>query len=483
MKMSESRQPGSAVTPALRRQVGAAVAALPMLALIAALIVVQDHGLPLYAALAAGTAAAWAVASVIGASQRQLAEFALRGVRRVVPVLVILACVGAMTAAWLASGTVPGLIYYGLRLVNSRTLIIAGFILASVTSMALGSSIGTLSTVGIAVMGIARAAGAPLALMAGALASGALLGDRTSPLSGTFHLTANMTEIPPDRALRALAPSAAAAWLLSLAGFWLLGGSWRPGAGAGDAAATAVFTRNLAASFDLSWVVLLPPAVVFALALARRPIRESLGAGLVAGVIIALVVQRHPLPALLRELVAGYALHSGVNALDAVVSGGGLLRMANIVLLLTFAGAFSGIMEGMELLEALVRPLLGRVRRPQGLLTATMALSCLTAAIVANQVLSIIIPARLVRGEYARRRLPPDLLARMLADSGAVISPLIPWNLMAVISAAALGIPPTAYAPYALLMYLFPLVSLVWIWTRADRPHSVPAAPGGRAER
>lgn len=478
MKMSESRQLAPALATAGRRQVRPAVAALPMLALIAALAVVQGRGWPLYTALIAGFTAAWAVASLLGASQRQLAELALRGVRRVVPVLVILACVGAMTAAWLASGTVPGLIYYGLRLINPRAIIVAGFVLASVTSMALGSSIGTLSTVGIAVMGIARAAGAPLPLMAGALASGALLGDRTSPLSGTFHLTANMSEISPDRALRALAPSAATAWLLSLAGFWLLGLGWQPGASAGDVAAAAVFTRNLAANFNLSWVVLLPPAVVFALALARRPVRDSLGAGLAAGMIIALLVQRHPLSALLQELVSGYTLHSGVRALDSVISGGGLVRMVNIVLLLTFAGAFSGIMEGMELLEALVRPFIARVRRPRDLLTATMVLSCLTAAIVANQVLSIIIPARLVRSEYARRRLPPESLARMLADSGVVISPLIPWNLMAVISAAALGIAPTAYAPYALLMYLFPLVSLVWIWTRADRPQGAPAAAG-----
>lgn len=476
MKMSESRQLSPALANADQRQVEPAVAALPMLALIAALAAVQGRGWPLYTALVAGFAAAWAVASLLGAPQRQLAEFALRGVRRVLPVLVILACVGALTAAWLASGTVPGLIYYGLRLINPRALIVAGFILASVTSLALGSSIGTLSTVGIAVMGIARAAGAPLPLMAGALASGALLGDRTSPLSGTFHLTANMTEITPERALRALAPSAALAWPLALAGFWLLGQGWRPGAQVSEAAAAIVFTRNLAANFNLSWLVLLPPVVVFALAFARRPVRESLGAGLACGIIIALLVQRHPLSSLLRELVAGYALHSGVSTLDSVISGGGLVRMVNIVLLLAFAGAFSGIMEGMELLESLVRPLLARVHGPRDLLMATMALSCLTAAIAANQVLSIVIPARLVRREYARRRLPPESLARMLADSGTVVSPLIPWNLMAVISAAALGIAPAAYAPYALLMYLFPLVSLVWVWLRGDLPKGAPAA-------
>lgn len=448
------------------RTTGPLIASLPMLALVVALVVVESLDLPLYLALAGGFGAAWLVGSTLRAGPAQLADLAWRGIRRIAPVLVILACVGAMTAAWLASGTVPGLIYYGLSLVSPGVLVVAGFVLASLTSMVLGSSIGTLSTVGIALMGVARAAGAPLPLMAGALASGALLGDRTSPLSGTFHLTANMTETPVDRTLKALVPSALPAWLLSLAGFLVLGASWRPAAGAGHSLVVESFTRSLAANFTISWVVLLPPLIVFALAALHRPVNQSLAAGLASGIIISLLLQHHPLVATVRELIFGYAPHSGSPALDAVISGGGLLKMVNTVLLLVFAGAFSGIMEGLELLEALVSPVLARIRHTRSLLVATMALSCLTAATVANQVLSIIIPARLMRTEYARRRVPSEVLARMLADSGSVVSPLIPWNLMAVISSTALGLPASAYGPYGLLMYLFPLVSLVWIFTR-----------------
>lgn len=441
-------------------------AAAPMLALIAALIFTQRRGLPLYVALAIGFVASWLVASLLGAPQRGLLGYAGRGVRRVLPILAILACVGGMTAIWLASGTVPGLIYYGLSLVSPGIMIVAGFVLASVTSMVLGSSIGTLSTIGIALMGVARAAGVPLPLMAGALASGALLGDRTSPLSGTFHLTANMTETSVERTLRALLPSALPAWLLSLTAYVVLGGRWQGDVGAAGAAVAAPFLRSLAANFDLSWVVLLPPVVVFALAAARRPVLQSLVAGLLAGAAIAVIVQHRPPLALAGDLVAGFALKSGVPSLDAIVSGGGLLHMVNTILLLVFAGAFSGVLEGMELLEALVRPLLARIKRPQELLVATMGLSCLAAATVANQVLSIILPARLLHGEYARRRIPSELMARMLADSGSVVSPLIPWNLMAVISSAALGLAPSAYGPYAVLMYAFPIVTLVWIYSR-----------------
>lgn len=433
-----------------------------MLVLVMSLVAVRVWDAPLFAALAAGFAASWVSAAAAGQGHRAIAGFAWQGLRRMVPVFWLLCLVGAMISTWLAGGTVPGLIYYGLMLARPGTLLITAFVLASATSMMLGSSIGTLSTVGLALMGVAKATGVAPPVMAGALVSGALLGDRTSPLSAAFQLIVNMTEVPRGEALRTLAATGAPAWVLSCGCYYLVGLAWEPAVGAAAQAPAALMT-GLASAYHLQWPVLLPPLVVLALALSRLPVLYGLGAGVLAGAAVAVGLQGNTAGAVLSSVLLGFRLQSGDPVLDSVVAGGGLLPMVPMLLLLAFAGAFSGVMEGAGLLEGLVRPLLARLKGARALLVGTMGLSCLTGAVMANQVLAIIIPARILRGEFKRRAVPAAWLARALADSGTTVSPLMPWNLMAVISAAALGVPTVAYAPYAALLYLLPLVTLVWV--------------------
>ena len=102
--------------------------------------------------------------------------------------IMVMICVGAMIASWIFSGTIPMLIYYGIKLIDPRFLFVTGFLVCAIISTFTGTSFGSAGTAGVAVMGVAIATGAPLPVAAGAVISGAVFGDKLSPFSDTTML-------------------------------------------------------------------------------------------------------------------------------------------------------------------------------------------------------------------------------------------------------------------------------------------------------
>lgn len=431
-------------------------AALPLIGTVLLLVfsIVVWKG-PLYPALAGGLALASIVAYRRGASLGSLVRAVFEGAKHTYPVVSILALIGILIATWLSSGTVPGLIYYGLKLVSPRFLAVAAFGLSMVTSLVLGTSIGTLSTVGVAVMGIAQSVGAPLPLVAGALVSGAFVGDRSSPLSSAFHLNTTMTESNPDRNLRWMSVTAVPAIVACLALYTWFG----MGVPAASSDQVARITDSLSNRFAIGPLVILPPVVVMALAVRRVPIKLNLGLGIILGAGLAVFLQQRTLPDVFDIAWSGYR-EAGTAAALLTLKGGGLRPMINLLLLVLTAGGFNGVMEHTGMMRRLIEALLGRVRSTVALLLSTALISIGMAAIACNQALALIVPARMLRPIYAERGLPAELLARTLADSGLVVAGLIPWNMLAVLVSASVGVPVLGFAPYAFFLWMLPILTL-----------------------
>lgn len=407
-----------------------------------------------YLPLAAGALVAAILALRAGFGPRQLGRAALDGMKSTLIALSILVIVGGLIGVWKAAGTVPAMIYYGLGLAQPHLLVPIAFLLALLTSMMLGTSIGTLSTLGVAIMGVAHGIGAPPALVAGALVSGALFGDRSSPLAGSLNLNVAMTGNDLRRMLAFLTPTGLVAALGSLVLYALLGARVSVAAGTGGEALRSA----IAATFSISPWLLLPPVVVLVLAFCRVPVRWALGVGIVAGAVIPLLVGGK-LP--IEAALFGFKVQTGDPGLDKMLAGGGILPMWNQVLLILVAGAFNGIMEATGMMALVVSRLVDGVRRPVSLIGMTMVISVAVAMVAANQALAIIVPGRMLRPSFDRAGLDGRLLSRALADSGTVLAGIIPWNLMGLLAGAALGVPARAFAPYAFFALLLPLVSLV----------------------
>ena len=129
------------------------------------------------------------------------------------------------------------------------------------------------------------------------------------------------------------------------------------------------------------------------------------------------------------------------------------------------AMCFGGVMEKSGMLRTIAEAILRMAKNTRSLITATLG-TCLGSNIVApDQYLSIVVPGRMYREAYRKAGLHPKNLSRALEDSATITSPLIPWNSCGAFMFATLGVFPLAYAPFAFLNLINPLVSALYGWT------------------
>ncbi|HWI53639.1 MAG TPA: Na+/H+ antiporter NhaC family protein [Symbiobacteriaceae bacterium] len=450
----------------MSQRFGLGEAALPLVTavvLMGATIVAGSTDL--YWPLLAGLIVALVLAARKGFGWSELRAAAVGGVKATWIPVFILILVGCLIGVWKLSGTVPAMVYYGLSVASPRFLVPTAFVLSLTMAMLLGTSVGTYSTLGVAIMGVAHGVGAPLPMVAGALVSGALFGDRSSPLAGSLNLNVAMTGTDLRKMLPVLAPTGITAAVLTLVGYLVFGVG---PAGAG-ASAGAGMREAISNHFVINPWLLVPPILVLGLAFMRVPVKWALGLGIVAGGVLSVVVAGTSILQPVKAALFGYLSNAGDPALDKVFSGGGLFPMWRQFALLWAAGAFSGIMEKTGMMSVVFDRLVEGTRRPLALVGSAMMVSTGVALVAANQALPIIITGRMLRPIYDKAGYSPELLSRSIADSATVLSGIIPWNLMAMLAAAALGVPVRAFVPFAFFAFLLPMVSLVFAYVEERR--------------
>lgn len=422
--------------------------------------------LPLYWGLALGTVVALRLGSRLGLSAKELARAAIEGLRTTLLVSSILLAISLLVASWMASGTVAALISAGLHVLHANTLLVTGFWLMLLLSLLLGTSVGTLSTLGVALMGIGHGLGIPSPLMAGALISGASVGDRTSPFSGICNLVSSVSELPLRQTIKALLPTTLVSVSLATLVYAYWGTQFR-----GGNVNTAELIQQLQTVFPSHWLLYLPPVLVLIAVGFRFSTRTSLLLGTVSGLLIALLFQGQSVIELFQDLLLGYHLHSGTS-LDTLMQGGGVLRMIPTFFLISFAGMFNGVMERIGALDILTQKFLGQIEHPESLKRTGMALSIAVALVVSNQAVPILITGRLLLPHFRRLKITEGTLARTLSDSVVVLTAFIPWNMYGILTSTTIGVPTLAYAPYALFLWFLPILTLLYPTKALGNPSS-----------
>jgi Na+:H+ antiporter, NhaC family len=410
-----------------------------------------------------------AVAWRHGHSVEDLRETAVTSVTTGLPAIFILLSVGALIGTWAISGTLMAMIYYGLKLLSPDYFFVTSCLICLVTAVSIGSSWTVAGTLGIGLMGIATQMNLEPAVTAGAVISGAYFGDRLSPLSGTANLACAAAGANLYDHVRESLWTAGPSLALALAGFWLLG---EPGDF--DASATLA---GIEAAFHPSLVHFLPLALVLVLALLRWPPFVTIFLGALAGGLLAVSVAPErvvafagdDLPnglALLKgiwaTLATGYVSATGVEAVDALLSRGGMASMLTTVWLILVALAFGGFIERAGVLERLIGPLIAAARSVGALVATLVAAAFGTNVLASDQYIAVVLPGRMFRGAFEIRGLAPAMLSRSLGDSAAVTSPLVPWNSCGAYMAATLGVATTAYLPFAFFNLINPLVAIAF---------------------
>ena len=386
--------------------------------------------------------------------------------------ILILLMIGALAGTWLISGIIPTLIHVGLDVLSRDIFLPAACILCAAVSLATGSSWGTVGTVGVALIGIGSALGLPEGWVGGAIISGAYFGDKLSPLSDTTNLAPAVAGTDLFTHIRFMLWTTVPAFLIALIVFAFagMGGDATAGSLAGQANMQAMMEQY----FNIHPALFLVPLGVIVLIAKKVAPVPALFLGVLGGAIAAVIAQ----PDIIRSLGIGsnYAAQSftavmssaalsttietGNEAVNKLLSAGGMSGMLNTVWLIICALSFGAVMQAAGFLERITLAILSGVRSTFSLVASTAGSSVMFNIIAADQYIAIVVPGNMYRKAYEEKGLPPELLSRTLEDAGTVTSVLIPWNTCGVAQAGVLGVATVVYAPYAIFNILSPLMTL-----------------------
>lgn len=367
--------------------------------------------------------------------------------------------IGVIIGTWIVAGIVPTMIYYGLQIISPGFFLVAATILCSIVSLATGSSWTTAGTVGIALLGVGQVLGIPLALVAGAIISGAYFGDKLSPLSDTTNLAAAVSGTTLFEHIGNMMKTTIPAYFISL--LMYLGLGLRYLGKELNAAEITKLLDILQQEFVIHPVLLIPPVLVIIMVALKTPAVPGLTLGGVLGAIFAFLVQGKDFGSILEAAQYGYVAKTGYEMADSLLSRGGLQSMMFTVSLILVAMSFGGVVEKIKVLEAIEEKLVS-FTKTNGSLVLTTVFSCIFCnATLPEQYLSILIPGRMYKERYRKQGLDPRVLSRVLEDSGTMTSALIPWNTCGAFMYATLGVYPFAYLPFAFFNLLSPLLAII----------------------
>lgn len=386
----------------------------------------------------------------------------------------ILLVVGSLIGTWMLSGTVPTMIYYGLKILDPSWFYPATCIICCIVALSIGSSWTTAATIGVALMGISVGLGLDTAITAGAIISGAYCGDKISPLSETTNLAPVVAGSELFAHIKYMMWTTIPSIAISLIIFAFLGLSAESTT---TLAAVEGINQQLEANFNITPLNLIPVALLLTMAIKKVPAFPAVALGALAGAIWAVMFQMELIKTLATDgldtvtatitvvwsaLFDGVVINSGDADLDSLLSGGGMKSMLNIVWLIMCALMFGAVMEHFGMLKKFVQAILSSVKSVGGLIASTVT-TCIGANLVtADQYISIVMPGRMYKEEYERRNLDPLVLSRTLEDSGTLSSPLIPWNTCGAFMFGVLALTNYEYIFYCFFNFINPILAIAY---------------------
>ena len=419
------------------------------------------------------------IASIIGIkngySWKEIEAGIVKGFSTAMGAILILLAVGAMIGTWIMSGLVPAMIYYGLNILSPSIFYFAACIICALSALSIGSSWTVAGTLGAALMGIAAGLGLSPEVTAGAVISGSYFGDKMSPLSDTTNLAPAVAGTDLFTHINHMIWTTGPSLVISLIIFLFMGFN---AAGAQNLEGLEIIQSTINNNFNISALSFVPLIIVFVMAFKKMPAFPTVLIGALLGGVFAILLQPQVVSNFVGEtdlpnflvnvsgvwtaLHSGFTIESGVGIVDDLLSRGGMSSMLNTVWLVITALTFGAVLETTKLLNTLVKIILSFAKSTSSLIITTIG-TCIGINIVtADQYMAIVLPGRMFKAEFKRRKLAPKNLSRTLEDSATMTSPLVPWNTCGAFMAASLVIATFSYLPFCFFNLINPLVAICY---------------------
>ncbi len=379
------------------------------------------------------------------------------------PAILILIAMGMLIGSWIVCGTVPLLIYYGLKAISPSWFLVTSLLLCTVMSLATGTSWGTIGTVGIALMGVSAGLGVPLHYTAGAVVTGAIFGDKLSPLSDTTVLASGVSGVYIFDHIKYMLWTTLPPYVIALVLYAFLGihvSGEMPEKGQID-----LILATLETSFRLSPVLLLPPSVILILVFWKKPALPTFAAGVIIAAFLAVLVQGVGPGEVSKVLLRGFSSPSGMDVVDRMLFRGGINSMLGSILLPIAAAVFGSPLKVIGVIDIILESFGEVTRSTRAFLAGIFLTHSFLFMITGSYYVTFAVMGPLVAPMFDRLNLHRANLSRVLEDTGTSFAPIIPWSITGAFVANTLGVGTSEFALYAPITYLGMVFSLGYIVT------------------
>ncbi|MCK8828354.1 Na+/H+ antiporter NhaC [Natroniella acetigena] len=415
--------------------------------------------LVLPSALVFGAITAALFALYLGYSWEKIQSGMIEGIQNGMIACLILIAIGMVIGVWILGGTVQTLIYLGLNLLTPQIYLPVTFLLCGITSVFIGSSLGTIATMGLVLIGVAQGLGVPLGMAAGAITSGAMFGDKLSPLSDSTNLTSAISGAKLFDHIRSMLLVTVPAAIICLIIYTLLGTV--EVVGTTDWQSIEMILTTLESNFNLSLLTLVPPVFVIILSYLKVPALITLMISFFLGAIFAVITQGADLNSILVVSTEGFVSETGVEIVDDLLTHGGIEMMMSTVAMIIASTAMGGILEKIGVLKAILDKLLEHVKTPRGLVLSVLAASYLMLLASGEMMVSIIVPGRTFKPAFEKMNVNLAVLSRTLESAATLGCAALPWGVVAIYLQGILGVG-LEFVPYTFISFLVPIIVIIY---------------------
>ncbi|GGE81042.1 Na+/H+ antiporter NhaC [Priestia taiwanensis] len=399
----------------------------------------------------------------LGHKYGELQEAITKGITNGLEAILILIAVGALIGTWIAGGVVPTLIYYGLEFIHPSIFLLATLLICSITSIATGTSWGTVGTAGIAMMAIGEGLGFPLPLVAGAVLSGAYFGDKLSPLSDSTVLAATMARVEVMAHVRAMLYLDVPAYIITAIMFTVAGFMY--GGGNVDLGNIEFLKAALQDQFTIEVWILAPAVIVIGLLALKQPSMPTIAAGALLGAIWAVVFQGMDVEAAIGTAYNGFAIESDIKFMNDLLNRGGINGMLGSVMVIILGLGFGGLLEKLGVLKVIVSKFEKKMNSAGNVTLSTIVVAFLANVFGCAMYVSLILTPKIMQESYDKLHIDRRVLARNSEVGGTLTSGMVPWSDNGIFMAGILGVSTFAYVPFMWLSFVSIALAIIYGYT------------------
>ena len=366
--------------------------------------------------------------------------------------------IGILVSTWIMSGTIPTLIYAGFQMVTPTYFFAIIFVVTAIVGVAVGSSLTTVATVGVAFIGMATVLDVSLPIAAGAIVSGAFFGDKMSPLSDTTNLSASIVGVDLFEHIRNMGWTTFPAFGIALVLFGILS----PKVSAVDDGKIVLFQEGLLETGMIHWYTIIPLLVLVALTMMKVPAMMTLAASSLSAILITYFHHTYTVGQVFGVMFGGYESKTGIEEIDELLTRGGMESMMFTISLVLLALSMGGLLFKLGVVQCLLDKVESALRKVSSVIAASALTAISINILIGEQYLSILLTGQAFQTQYEKVGLAGKNLSRVMEDAGTVVNPLVPWSVCGIFITQMLGVNTLDYLPFAFFCLLCPILTVLF---------------------